>query len=297
MSRLNIVFLAVFVGLVVWITLFQPSVVRQIQNGAMVAFRPFIEASSAVRTGVEEAGSEPLSPAQLRAQVEELERDRNRLKLEVIQLDEVRRENNALRRALQYQQRAPLAVVATRVLSRKPRTWYNTLVIDKGLLDGVEVDSPVIVPSGEEAALVGKVSEVVGDHSAIVLLLTDEMCQVSAKFENSQDQGILSGQRGALRQTPDLQLRYLSKEADASAGRRVISSGAGGLFPPDLLLGKVISLEIGAIDASATVEPTVDFDDLKDVFVVLPADSDRIPEALAPEDGEMEALEKPDEDS
>lgn len=288
MSRLNIVFLAVFVGLLVWITLFKPSVVRQIQNGALVAFRPFIEASSVVERGVDEAGREPLSASQLRVLLDELERERDRLKLEVIQLDEVMRENNALRRALQYQEKAPLSVIAARVMNRKPLTWYNTLVIDKGRLDGVETDCPIIVPIGEEAALVGKVTEVVGEHSSIVLLLTDEMCQVSARFQNSQDQGILSGQRGALRKVPNLRLRYLPKEAEAAAGRRVVSSGTGGLFPPDLLLGEVTTMETGAIDSTAIVKPAVDFDDLLDVFVVLPTD----PEAIEPEPGAEGAREE-----
>lgn len=273
MSRLNIVFLTVFVGLIVWITLFSPEAVNRIQRGVMVAFRPFIKASSAVENGVLEAGAEPLDATRLRNLVEELRRERDRLRLEVIQLDELLEENNDLRRALRYRENAPLAVAAARVMSRKPLTWYNTLMIDKGSLDGIAPDSPVIIPVGEKAALVGKISEVLGEHSAIVLLLTDEMCQVAAKFENSKDQGILSGQRGALKRMPDLQLRYLSKEVDAAAGRRVISSGAGGIFPPDLLLGTVLSLEVETIDATATVKPAVNFEELTDVFVMLPTPS------------------------
>jgi rod shape-determining protein MreC len=215
-------------------------------------------------------GTEALSPVQLQSLVADLERERDRLKLEVIQLDEIVRENNELRRALQYVEKAPLEVVAARVINRKPSNWYNTLIIDKGRSHGVRVDSPVIVPVGDAAGLVGKVSEVIGENSALVLLLTDEMCQVSAKLQNSQEQGILGGQRGALRTMPNLKLRYLSKEAEAAAGRKVVSSGAGGLFPPDLLLGEVLSFEVGVIDAEATVKPGVNFDELTDVFVVLP---------------------------
>jgi rod shape-determining protein MreC len=271
MRRLNIIAVIIFVGLVIWITLFQPEAVSRIQSGAMVAFEPFMKASTRLESGVETAGTEALSPAQMRALLSDLERDRDRLKLEVIQLDEIARENNQLRRALQYVEKAPLAVVAARVINRKPSNWYNTMVIDKGSNHGVQVDSPVIVPVGESAGLVGKVSEVISENSSLVLLLTDEMCQVSAKLENSQEQGILGGERGALRTMPNLRLRYLSKEAEAGTGRNVVSSGAGGLFPPDLLLGEVLSLEIGAIDAEATVKPSVNFEELIDIFVVLPA--------------------------
>jgi len=275
MSRLNLFFLILFVGALIWVTLFEPAAVARIQNGAMVALRPFMKASARLESGVEHLGSESLSPAELRARLAELERERDRLMLETIQLGEVVQENNQLRRALDYVERAPLQVVAARIIGRKPTTWYNTMVIDKGSSHGIEVDRPVVVPlDGGRAGLVGKISEVVGTHSSVVLLLTDEMCQVSAKLENSQEQGILSGQRGALRALPDLRLRYLSREAEAAAGRRVISSGTGGLFPPGLLLGEVVSFEVGAIDSEATVRPAVNLEELLDVFVVLPVSAE-----------------------
>ena len=295
MSRLNIILLIVFVAALITITLSSPQTVARIQNGAMTVFSPFMRASNQLESGVETVGTESLSPAQLREMVDELERERNRLKLEVIQLDEIVRENNQLRRALQYVEKAPLSVVAARVISRKPSTWYNTMVIDKGKAHGIEVDNPVIVPVGEDAGLVGKVSEVVGDNSAIILLLTDEMCQVSAKLQNSQEQGILNGQRGALQTMPNLRLRYLSREAEVAPGRKVESSGVGGLFPPNLVLGEVFSVEIGAIDAEVTVKPGVNFEELIDIFVVLPVRDPEDEADMQSESGDEDpvAVEKP----
>ena len=123
----------------------------------------FIESSDKLGDVVEGIEDEnTLSPAEMRARMEAAERERDRLRLEVLQLDELLYENNELRKALQYKERTPLSLVPSRVLSRKPSNWYNTLVIDKGVADdGVEPDSPVIVPAGEsEAALIGKISEV-----------------------------------------------------------------------------------------------------------------------------------------
>ena len=238
----------------------------------MVILRPFMKASNELDGAINAVGKESLSPVQLREKLSSVEQDRDRLKLEVIQLDELLAENNQLREALQYRKKSPLSLVATRVISRKPSHWYNTLVIDKGSAAGIVVDSPVIIPMGDEAGLVGKISEVIGPKSAVVLLLTDEMCQVSAKLENSHEQGILNGQRGALRALPNLKLRYLSKEAVAIPGQKVISSGTGELFPANLILGEVLSVSMGIIDAEAVVKPSVNFDDLVDVFVILPAD-------------------------
>jgi rod shape-determining protein MreC len=283
MSRFNLFFLITFVGLLIWVTFFQPTTVNRIQQGVMVALRPFIKASNELDRGIDSLGGETLNPAQLREKLSAMEQERNRLKLEVIRLDELLTENNQLRRALEYREKSPLSLVATRVISRKPSQWYNTVVIDKGSSAGIVVDSPVIVPMGDKAGLVGRISEVISPDSAIVLLLTDEMCQVSAKLENSQEQGILSGQRGALRTLPNLKLRYLSKEALAIPGQKVISSGTGELFPANLLLGEVVSLSSGIIDSEAVVKPSANFDELTDVFVIIPADPAKEPPPPASE--------------
>jgi rod shape-determining protein MreC len=272
MSRLNAIFLILFVGLLIWITLFQPDAVATIQRGAMVLARPFTKASHRLETAAGELVGEPIPYEELRTRLAEAERERDRLRLEVVQLDELLAENNELRKALQYLEKSPLSLAPARVISRKPAQWYSTVVIDKGSDHGVAVESPVIVPLGEEAALVGKVSDVLGPSSAVVLLLTDEKCQVSAKLADSPEQGILSGQRGALRAAPALRLRYLSKEVVAAPGTRVYSSGAGELFPASLLLGEISSLSLGVIDAEATVTPAIDFDGLLDLFVILPQD-------------------------
>lgn len=275
MSRLNLIFLALFIGLLIWITLFQPEAVGTIQRGMMVVMRPFTQAANHFDAAADQFSGPPLGGAALRAKLAEAERERDRWKLEATQLDEVVEENNRLRRALHYQERSPLSLVAARVISRKPSQWYSTLVVDKGSAQGLVPDCPVLTPHGEEAALVGKVSEVVGPNSAVVLLLTDEMCQVSAKLADSQEQGILSGQRGGLGTAAELRLRYLSKEAEVGLGTKVHSSGSGELFPPGLLLGEVTRVNLGVIDAEAAVKPVVDFDHLVDLFVVLPtADSE-----------------------
>ena len=269
MSRLNVILLMVFVGLLVWITMFDSTVVERIQRGAMSIFGPSIESSEKLSSVTEVVEENELTISEMKAKLTSLESERDSLRLEVLQLDEIIEENNDLRKALQYKERAPLSLVPARILSRKPSNWYNTVIIDKGIKEGVVQDSPVIVSLDEKAALVGKVSEVLGDHTAVVLLLTDEMCQVSAKLENTKEEGIITGQRGTLRTKPNLKLRYLSKEIEAKPGHRVVSSGAGELFPPNLILGEVVRLKVGVIDAEAVVKPSIDFDSIKDIFVVI----------------------------
>lgn len=293
MSRINIAFLVAFVGALVWIFLLSPNSLDRIQRGALSTFRPTIEASTELEEAIENFGDQKYTKTDLRKMLTDAELQRDKLQLEVLKLDESLEENNALRSALNYVKNAPLKLVPAQVIARKPSTWYNTLIIDKGALDKIETDSPVIVPVGDYAGLVGKVSEVRNDNTAVIILLTDEMCQVSARIEGTADQGIIAGQRGSLKiqpnlslplefapelkdafqAQPDLLLKYLPKIAASTKDRNIISSGAGDLFPENLLLGKVIDFKLGAIDAEAIVKPAVDFSKLKNVFVVLPEKS------------------------
>ncbi|NJM37916.1 MAG: hypothetical protein HC845_08725 [Akkermansiaceae bacterium] len=94
-------------------------------------------------------------------------------------------------------------------------------------------------------------------------------CQVSAKVEGSPEVGILSGQRGSFDGTPMLRLKYLSTDAAVQKGQRVLTSGRGGSFQANILLGTIESVQKGALDSEALVRPSVNFADLSTVFVVL----------------------------
>ncbi len=270
MSRLNLVFVVVFLALLVWISFFEAERVHSIQEGTMSIFSPFTRTSGKISAATSKVSGPKMTYAQLEAALDLAQSERDRLRIEVLQLDELLIENNELRQALQYKTQSPLNLLPARVVSRKPLTWYNTLIIDKGSDDKVEPDLPVIVAVGDAAGLVGKVTDVVSPHSSVVLLLTDEMCQVAAEIEGTQEQGILNGQRNPDRTRPLLELRFLSKEAVLDAGQRVISSGVGEVFRKGLILGTVRDFRRGVIDTEATVEPAVDFEKLKDVFIIMP---------------------------
>lgn len=267
MSRINIITLIVFGLVLIWIFLFSPDTIQLVQRGALTVFAPFMSGSEKLERKVDEFGDDGRSPRELRKQSNVLERENALLRLENERLHDLTEENRSLRQALNYVENSPLKLVSARVINRKGPTWYNTLTIDQGTRANIAVDSPVIVPVENEAALVGKVSQVAAD-SSVVILLSDEVCQVSARVMGTTEQGILSGQRGALNTTPELKLRYLSKDAAIAPGDTVISSGVGGVFPGNLLLGEIKEFSRGAITGEAAVISKVDFAVLKNVFVV-----------------------------
>jgi rod shape-determining protein MreC len=173
-----------------------------------------------------------------------------------------------MRHALEFKKATQFDVVAALVTRRQPTTWWQTAEIDAGQERGIGTQFPVLSNEG----LVGKIDWTDKGRSS-VLLLTDEKCQVSAKVEGTPEVGILSGQRGQFMGKPLLRLKFLSKNAELRPGQRVFTTGRGGIFQPNILLGTIESVEKGAMDSEALVRPSVNFADLGTVFVVLARES------------------------
>jgi rod shape-determining protein MreC len=229
----------------------------------MSILSPFIHSSTAIEETLEDINAPKVDP-------KELKRDNERLQIEVERLRIISQkyvqtldENNQLRELIEFKKNSPFQMTAARVIKRDSSTWWNTIYIDKGSLDGLATDTPVISSAG----LIGKTSKM-APHMAEVILLTDEACRVSAKVEGTLEQGIISGERGGLDLRPDLRLRFLNRTAVLQPGANVISTGEGGIFPAGLTIGRVKRFEVKDITGEAVVEPTVDFSQLRHVFVL-----------------------------
>jgi rod shape-determining protein MreC len=206
--------------------------------------------------------------------LDELEADNQRLKVENDQLRAsnqalrgVEAENIRLKSALGYQGHAAFTLVPAHVIGRSPSNWWNTAIIDKGSGESVQREMPVVTPDG----LVGKVVSV-DDHSAIVLLVSDENCRVAATVEGTKEQGIVRvevrGQRTSSNIQPTMTLNFLSRFAPLRPGQKVLTSGAGSVYPPGILIGQIVEFKSRELDGIAVIEPSVDIAALADVFVV-----------------------------
>jgi rod shape-determining protein MreC len=263
MKKLNILALLIFVAGLVAVFTFDTATTRLIQSRVMSLLSPFIHSSAAMEQAAETAVAPQVNPAELKRENDEQRVQLERLRIIQQKYNQIIEENAKLRQIIEFKQSAPFKMTAAKVIRRSSSTWWNSLIIDKGSLDGIGTDSPVITSVG----LVGKTSTL-APHMAKVILLTDEMCRVSAKIEGTLEQGILAGERAALEVRPELHLRFLNRNSNINAGAGVYSSGEGGVFPADLLLGRVKRFENREISGEAVIEPAVDFSTLDYVFVI-----------------------------
>lgn len=265
MKPLNLLALLVFLGGLTWALTRSERSVREIQAAYYRAISPFLTGGSALETHSRKFLEEVTNSKVREAEIEAMREDFGRLKLIESQFRKVEAENAELRRALDFKERTRFEVVVARVTRRQPTTWWQTVEIDRGEDAGIATAYTVVTDQG----LVGKIDRL-GQRRSTVLLLTDEACQVSAKVEGSPEVGILQGQREQFGGAPMLRLRFLSRDARLREGMRVFSTGRGGLFPADLLLGKIDRVEPGPLASEAVVLPSVDFQNLGTVFVLTP---------------------------
>src|SRR5262249_15046892 len=148
-------------------------------------------------------------------------------------------------------------------IGRDPNNWFKTVVIDRGSLQGVEKDQPVVTNEG----LVGRVVSV-SPISSRVLLITDERHgagAVVAQTAESRLVGILKGKNQSL-----CELKVITEVGKLENGEQVITSGQDQLYPRGLLIGRVKNLtDPAVIPAAIDVEPAAALQKLETVAVLL----------------------------
>lgn len=264
--RLNIVAGAVFaVGLIalLWYGS-DPQHVRRLQASFLGIISPFLRSGSNIDRKVTafRRGMETLT--QLEEEVKQLRVVTRDLRATNETLRGIEAENNGLRRALGYRERATFQLMPARIIARDASTWYNSVTIDRGTADYLEPDLPVLTEEG----LVGKTTTV-SEHSAVVVLISDETCKVAANVEGTREQGIVKGERSSSNVLPVISLNFLSKQADLKPGQKVFTSGVGGVFPAGVFIGEIHDYNKRQLDGYATLVPAVNLTTLEDLFVVV----------------------------
>ena len=264
MKPLNLIVLLLFLAGATWALTRSERTVREIQGTYYHAMSPFLKTGSVLESHARDFLREIEHSKALETELATIRGEIGRLRIIESRYRDLEKENARLRHALDFTKTSRFNVVAARVVRRHPSTWWQTIEIDAGEDRGLGTQLAVLSNEG----LVGKIDRPYRNRSSVILL-TDDTCLVSARVEGSQEVGILSGQRGHFDGQPMLRLRYLSKNASLRPGQRVFTTGRGGIFQPNILLGTIDSVEKGPNDSEALVRPSVDFSDLETVFVVL----------------------------
>lgn len=196
----------------------------------------------------------------LRADNRRLRKEVTSLKRQVVDLEEMSRENKRLQGLLGLKDDLDYTFLAAPVIGKEASGWQSVVEIGRGSNSGVKKDSPAVSDKG----VVGKVAIVTG-NAALVQLIDDSRSGVSAQIQKTGEVGVVSGNLEG-----ELRLRFVKKDSPLKKGDVVITSGLGGVYPKGLLLGSVdeISSRPYSLYKEVTVKAAADFSGLEEVMII-----------------------------
>jgi rod shape-determining protein MreC len=211
---------------------------------------------------LQEIFTAPRDITTLREQNADLQDDVAELQAQVIQLQQQVGETERLAALVDFAQaRIDNTYKGAAVIGRDPSPFLHYVIINVGSNDGILRGMPVVTDQG----LVGRVDAVIAD-AARVQLITDPASRVNVRLQNAEEEASLVGSV-----TGDAILELIPQDTNVETGDLVLTSGLGGGYPPDLIVGQVVNIRSRDFDLfqQATIQPVVDFNRLQVVLVIV----------------------------
>lgn len=179
---------------------------------------------------------------------------------------ELRHEVERLRSLLGFSESLQYENVPAQIIGKDPGNLFSTITINKGRVDGMKRNMPVVAVQEGSQGLVGRI-ETVGRNTAQVVPILDSSNYVAARHQESRYEGLVQGTG-----TESIVMRHVSDQARGliGYGDLIITSGMSSIYPKGIHIGTVSAVQSRQYETSLVVEvePVVDFERLEYVFVL-----------------------------
>ncbi len=216
------------------------SPLHSVQRGIVEVLSPVQEGASKVLSPVRDVAGWFSDTLRAKSRSDRLQKQVNKLTAEVDYYRQQSILNGQLTRQIRLDNSLGIASyrpVAAQVIARDPTLWFQTIQVNKGTADGVNLNDPVT----GDGALVGKVTTV-DSTVAVVTLITDHSYAVTAQVEDAAgDTGVLVPAVGNPNQ---MLLQDLPGHAPIQLGQPVVTAGfkdgpLDSLYPAGIPIGQV----------------------------------------------------------
>ena len=231
-----------------------------------VAVAPFQRAAAAVSNGVSSLWEKYTNIDAILEENEKLTTENAELRGQMVDYDKLKAENEAYKALTNIQEQHPeMSYVSSFIIGRDPLDSFYGFTLDQGSLDGVEANDAI---TSDEGYLLGVVTEV-DLTSCKVMTILHPSFNAAGVVSRTRDNGIITGSADYAAEGLCV-LSNLSRSTLTKANDQVITTGLGGVFPPDVLVGVVQELvpEASGKSTIAVIKPGADPRTVKHVFII-----------------------------
>lgn len=235
-----------------------------VETLSRLALTPIIAAQTWISRqyqGFEDFVTAPRDVTDIRQQNAQLEAENARLKAQIVELQQQLGEYRILAALLDFARAHPEhQYLGATVIGRDISPFLHYVIINRGSDDGLRHGMPIVTQNG----LAGRISQTTA-KSARVKLITDPSIRVNVRIQPSRSEAVLTGSI-----TGDITLEQIPQEAKINPGNLVLTSGLGGQYPPNIIVGQLTSVRSQeyALFQSASIQPVTEFSELEIVLVI-----------------------------
>ena len=196
----------------------------------------------------------------LKKEAEELKLKNQELLAENVSLQNLKKENQILREALEIGLEKDFKLELAEVIGKD--IGQDSLLINKGLKNGISEGMPVIT---QQKAILGKITEIYENFSR-VRLISNKESSFDAEIIERDILGVVRG-KGGLK----IYLDLIPRQKELKEGDLVTSASLGGIFPQGLLIGLIKKVKQRDVSSyqQAEISPFFNVEEIENVFIIL----------------------------
>lgn len=231
-----------------------------------VVLTPLQKVTSALSGGAASVWEKYTSIDDVMDRNEQLEAENAELRQQMVDYDRIKAENDAYKALARIQDtNSEATYVSAFVIGRDPLDEFGGFTLDQGSTDGVAVNDAIISDRGY---LLGVVVEVDATSCKVMTILHPSF-NAAGVISRTRENGIITGSADYAADGQCV-LTNLDRTTEARKGDQVITTGLGGVFPANLLVGTVQEVvpEQSGKSSSAVILPGADPRTVKHVFII-----------------------------
>ena len=191
--------------------------------------------------------------------------------VELKQKEDLAAENARLRSLLELKEQSKYDVLPAKIVGRDPSAWFDSFIVNRGSLAGVQLNMPVVTNGG----LVGRVTAV-SPLAAQIDLVTRDKSGVGAVVGQIGESNVLGVVTGTSKKEL-LEMKYVTGSNPVEVGQSVFTTGQDGIFPAGLKIGEIVNVVSGSATTThqIQIQPAARLSSMQEVGILFFAPAEK----------------------